>query len=213
MAPEHSIPRGPSPPTTRTASTTKGVLRAANSGPQASEYPEDPRKVVPGESTRGCGQRPPSTRFPEDPNSQFRERMLGERCSQSRALSPGTDCSNHRGTECSGVAVCSPEHSRPELPSLGPRGTQVLGGHCSPPRAHTSRYSAFLVVGGLRCSGATAHDPEHARPGTWSSQIIRELRYSGTTVHGPEHPLPGLSFLALRGDHPRERSPRGNLLV
>ena len=47
---------------------------------------------------------------------------------------------NLQGTERSGTAARSPEHSLSELGSFDRRGTRVLGGERTPPRALSSRY-------------------------------------------------------------------------
>ena len=77
-------PKSPDDPESRVPGRMCSGLRTM--APQAPEYPEDPRKIVPRESAQDREQRPPSTRFPEDLYSQFRERVLGTANSSPRAL-------------------------------------------------------------------------------------------------------------------------------
>ena len=73
------VPEYPSSPMIREDHVPGGVCPGLGTvAPWAPEYPEGPLKEVPGESARGCAQRLPSTRFPEDPYKHARERVLGE---------------------------------------------------------------------------------------------------------------------------------------
>ena len=113
-----------------------------------------------------------------------------------------------RGTECSGATVHGPEHSLPKMTSLGSSGDSGAQGPLFAAPSTLSRNLVFLVIGELGCSGTTMR-PELPLPGTWSFRVIGELGYLGTTVHGPERPLPKLGLLGPRGDSLRGKVPRG----
>ena len=83
----------------------------------------------------------PSTLSRELSHEPSGNRVLGGCHVQPRALSPEHFCTDPRGTERSGAAARSP-------PSA------------------LSRNLTLLIIGGLGCSGATRHLPEHFLPGT-----------------------------------------------
>ena len=74
---------------------------------------------------------------------------------QPRALSPEHSCTDPQGTECSGAAARSPEHSLLELSSPDRRGTRVLGGDQAHPRSLSSRYLDSVDHRGTGVLGVT----------------------------------------------------------
>ena len=90
-----------------------------------------------------------------------------------------------RGTESSGAATCSPEHSLPST-SVGPSGNRVLGGCHVQPRALSPEHLAVRIIGGLGCSGADA--------GTSPSTFFPVLGLCGSSgnwgARGPEAVAP-----------------------
>ena len=93
---------------------------------------------------------------------------------------------------CSGTTVHSPERPLPDMSFLGPRGTRVLGDHCSWPRAPSPGTVSSWVLGKLGYSRTTVHGHKRPLP---ELCLLGSSGNSGTTVHGPERPLSDLCLL------------------